>query len=352
MEFLRFILVALFLFVITLVSAGANYERHVSATLSEKPRVGIAYRWLSCQQDKSTGLLHSYDIPGDETAWTYDQGLAIIAFLAVGDVFAARDCADAMLDIRDKNYQVWADSYNVCSGKTVAKPLAVGPSAWMGLALLRLYKVTKEPKYLTASDKIGKFILSLQSQMDSTIGSVSGGYDENRELFTWTSTEHNVDSVAFLAALSEFTNNKSYREAAIKIIKWLDRAMWDKENKCYFPGYEDNKKALLSHYPERLDSQTWCILALKAAAEHVGWPRDIADLLHNGLPWIDQYQCEVTYENNKLSGFSKITGNQILFLEQSSHAGYVALAARDSTVHHDPMNWNHPSSIWRDGVRA
>lgn len=289
------------------ISAEVNDKHSIPAQFIKNPQVEKGYNWLRCRQDSKSHLIFSYDMPGDKTTWTYDQAIAIMAFLAVGDVSTAQLCADSMLKIRDEEFNVWADSYNVCTSEVLAKPMAVGPNAWMGMALLQLYEVTKKQKYLSASEYIGNFVLLMQSQTGPAKGSVSGGYDENRDLFPWTSTEHNVDSVAFLITLAEHTNNKSYQTAAIEIVTWLDRAMWDKELKCYYPGYEDNRKALLSHFPERLDSQTWSILALKAAAKHAGWPKEIAVLLHNGLSWIDQYQCEVTYENNKISGFSKIT---------------------------------------------
>ncbi|GAH87937.1 unnamed protein product, partial [marine sediment metagenome] len=60
-----------------------------------RQRVERAYRWLCYQQEKKTGLVRSYDMPDDMSAWTYDQAVAIIALLATGDVDAARRCADA-----------------------------------------------------------------------------------------------------------------------------------------------------------------------------------------------------------------------------------------------------------------
>jgi hypothetical protein len=46
-------------------------------------------------------------MPGDTTAWTYDQALAIKALLAGGgqsDALAAVGCAAAMLSIRDSGH--------------------------------------------------------------------------------------------------------------------------------------------------------------------------------------------------------------------------------------------------------
>ena len=114
-----------------------------------------AGEWLSGQQNKGTGLLRSYDMPGDCMAWTYDQGAGIIALLAAGDPNTARQCADGMIAIRrgpdqDPNH-VWVDGYDSVSGEEVAKSIAVGPNAWMGLALLKLHEVCGDNKYLSAA---------------------------------------------------------------------------------------------------------------------------------------------------------------------------------------------------------
>lgn len=268
------------------------------------------HKWLRSQQGK-TGLIRSYNVRGDDSAWTYDQALAIIAFLTVGDVSSARRCADSMLKIRgrDKECKAWADGYNICTTEAQAKSVAVGPNAWMGLALVKLYEATKEYKYLSAAEKIGEFVLVLQSKKGRTTGSVPGGYNQNGKPFRWTGTEHNADCIAFLAALASSTGKERYRIAAIKIVEWLDREMWNEKEGYYYPGYEDNdcNNPRISGFPERLDSQTWTILAMYGADEWLNISEEAMKLLHNGLPWIDEHLSKVSYRNEELAGFSKIT---------------------------------------------
>jgi hypothetical protein len=326
------------------IEAKADENFTADNIVLKNKRVEMAYNWLRCQQEKRTKLVRSNSVSGDSrswvydpdidfdnTGWTYDQALAIIIFVIVGDIDAATDCADAMLKVRDKEYNAWSDGYNVCTAKVEAPPLAVGPNAWMGLALLRLYEVTKEHKYLLAADNIGEFILALQSNKGRTKGSVPGGYDKHKNKFTWTSTEHNVDSVAFLVALAEKTGKQKYREASKSIIEWLNKEMWNNKDYYYHPGYEDNDSndPEKSHFPELLDSQTWTILALLSTADRLDEPVKITGFLHNGLPWIDHFQCPVHFGNKLLHGFQKVTNGDYAtpsFWPEGT-AGYV-LAAR------------------------
>lgn len=273
---------------------------------SEMGSLASSKRWLKLQQVSSTGLIRSYDIPGDFTALTYDQAVAIIAFLAIGETNAARDCADAILRLRDKKLKAWADIYDSNTRKVVAKPIAVGPNTWMGIALLKLYLVTNQKKYLSAAEEVSEFMLKIQIKDGKRAGSVPGGYDQSGKLSNWTSTEHNADFVAFMAGLSEVTGKEIYGKAALSAAKWLEREMWDPNLNCYYPGYLYNNDLTPRYLPERLDSQTWTILALHAASQ-TKCGKEISNLMHNGLPWIDQYLCTVSYEDANFVGFSKIT---------------------------------------------
>jgi len=299
----RIILVFVFILVINLIDACCLVAKPVVAN---QEGVLKACQWLKGQQKPRTGLIRSYDMPGDTTAWTYDQAVAIIALVSVGDIDAARHCTDAMLQVRDMQHRAWTDGYDSETREVKAEPIAIGPNAWMGLALLKLYQTTDKGVYLSAAREVAEFILKQQIRSGRAAGSIPGGYDEKRKAFIWTSTEHNVDAIAFLAALAKVTNEEHYYGKAIRIAEWLDGEMWDAEARCYHPGYKDNKTCAISNFPERLDSQTWIILALHAAAQ-TKQNKKFVHLMHNGLPWIDQYLCRVNYQDKQLAGFAKIT---------------------------------------------
>lgn len=187
-----------------------------------------------------------------------------------------------------------------------AKAIAAGPNGWMGLAMLALHVQTKKVNYLKAAVAVGDFLLRLQIAEGKTNGVIAGGFDQTGRNFPWASTEHNVDAISFLSALADVTREKHYREAAVRTAVWLNREMWDKENGCYLTGYQDIAKATNSEFPERLDSQTWTILALHAAAGSSNWPAD-APKARNGLPWIAKHQCRLTHAGKEITGFAKVT---------------------------------------------
>jgi hypothetical protein len=276
-----------------------------------------------------SGLLRSYDVAGDYTAWTYDQAVAIIALAYCGDTKTAQISADAMLKLRDKKLKAWADGYDIRTGGVTAKAIAVGPNAWMGIALLRLYLITNENRYLEAAEETAEFMLRLQVSIGRAAGSMRGGYDEKGRLFNWTSTEHNADFVALMAGLYKVTKKPRYKEAAVAAANWLHREMWNTEEGYYYPGYSDNNTLETSQLPERLDSQTWTILALSAAAQNCK-EAGIEKYLHNGLGWIDQYLEEFSYGGRELMGFGKVTFGQraTLSLWSEGTAGYILAARR------------------------
>jgi hypothetical protein len=298
--------------------------------------VELAHRWLREQQNPKTGLLRSYDIPGDGSAWTYDQAVGTLALLAAGDTATATRCADAMLQLRDAKHQAWADGHDSETKRVTSAPVAVGPNTWMGLAFLGLHRATSQTKYLAAAEQIGQFIVRLQLAGGPHAGAIAGGYGEDGLPFPWISTEHNADAVAFLAALADASNKDEYREAAVRIADWLDQQMWDNQAGCYHVG-ADNNTGELSSFPERLDSQTWTFLAQVAAAETTGWPTEVLGRARNGLSWIDQYQRECTYHDKKVVGFPKVThGDRATpsFWSEGT-AGYILAARRAS--HSNPQ---------------
>ena len=328
--------VALCAFIMGMVYASAPSN----AVAQNCSRVEKACEWLQGQQNDTTGLLRSYGSKEDHMAWTYDQAVGIIALLYCGDSDTAKRCADGMMKIaRDPNQ--WVDGYHSDSGAEAAEAVAVGPNAWMGLALLKLYHVSGDDKYLSAAKDVANFILKLQAQEDCAAGSIAGGYDEYSQPFGWTSTEHNADAIALLIGLAEATNGngQDYRGAAVKIAEWLDSQMWDPNLGCYYTGYSDNEQCTISDFPERLDSQTWTLLALQTLATCQDNDPNITRLIHNGLSWIDDYLCQVNKNDCHPVGFAKVTFDETTedsFWAEGT-AGYILAAA---STDHSQTNQN------------
>ncbi len=276
-------------------------------------RVEKAGEWLRGQQNPVTGLLRSYDMPGDYMAWTYDQAVGIIAFLDINDINAAVRCGDGMLAVRVQCIEgpdnVWADGYNSVDGTQGAAAIAAGPNAWMGLAMLRLYGATGQERFLSAAEDVAAFLLARQMEGGCGDGAITGGYGQSCKLFEWTSTEHNVDALAFLMALSEVAESGAddYRAAGVKVGEWLHEEMWDANGGYYYPGYANNMDCSLSDFPERLDSQTWTLLGYQTMLCIESNDANLTDFIHDGLTWIDANAREVNYADCNLIGFSKVT---------------------------------------------
>jgi hypothetical protein len=82
--------------------------------------VELACEWIINQQDPLTGLFRSYDMPGDLSAWTYDQAVGIISLLDCGDPNSEIRCADGMLAIAREPNQ-WVDGYDSTNQAEIAQ---------------------------------------------------------------------------------------------------------------------------------------------------------------------------------------------------------------------------------------
>ncbi len=293
-----------------LATAWVSRNRPQRSTPIEHPRaetIAKACRWICTQQDPRTQLFRSYDTPGDHIAWSHDQASAIRALAAADNIQAASRCADAMLGIRHPEHRVWVAAHNSATLAVEYHSISIGTNTCLGLALLDLYRHTRQEAYLSAARDIGEFALKHQVTTGQGEGAILGGLDEHGKQVVWTNVESNAASLAFLSALSKTACEIRYRDAAVKIAQWLDREMWDRQTSCYRVGYVDSAQLALSDFPELLTSQTWTILAYCATQELSDWPREARGLSHNGLPWLDRYRCTVRDNAKTLTGFAKVT---------------------------------------------
>lgn len=265
-------------------------------------------RWVSSQQHRVTRLMRSYAMPGDHRAWTYDQAIAIIYFIEAGLTTRAVRCADALLRLRDARYDAWHDAYDARNGEVAARAVAVGPNAWMGIALLRLHRTTGNQAYLRAALKMAAFLKRLQVTTGPLAGAIRCGFDERGRPLTWISTEHEVDSVACLGQCGAMAGDVSCTVAARRAERFVYTTLWDAEEHRFHPGMMDiDVTPRLSDLDELLDSQTWTILALAAVRGLPDWRHDAVMPLATGLDWIARYETSVSSADGRLHGFAKIT---------------------------------------------
>ena len=214
--------------------------------------------WLFNNSDPQTGLPFSH--VGDERFqhWTitYDSALTSLAYLAAGEVAAAK----RIIDFYISTPQSWRLG-GVIEAVNVRNPVLgedwsvrTGSNVWLGLASVHLYKKTREHKYLTLAQKLAELALRLQNTLpgDPNLGAVRLGprgegkvagdqhlaYDAAQAAFyDIYSTEHNIDAYALFNLLLAETKEERYQEAAGKILSWLKRIAYNADEHRFNRGF-------------------------------------------------------------------------------------------------------------------
>lgn len=131
----------------------------------------------------------------------------------------------------------------------------VGNNAWAMLALEALYKQTGDTKYRDAACKVGNYIRSFRIDAGTYQG-FTGGIDDPDGAATrrpWASTEHNLD---VYAAFGNFFQNSEAAHAHA----FVD-SMWSATRGCYFTGTGDPNIRNETPGQLPLDAQAWSVLA-------------------------------------------------------------------------------------------
>ena len=253
--------------------------------------------WLAARLDSTTGtgpaFVASYDAPAGSNdagaAYTYDQALAIMAFLAEKDAPHARRIADALVfaqghdrtvhDGRVRNAYAagavdaapvklpgyWDKAQNRWIEDGYQDGAATGNNAWAGLALLKLAAATGDAKYAEAARGIGRFLVDVVKPDHGFRGGFEG-FDDHPETLGWKSTEHNIDAAAFLTALDRRFPKQGFREGGTQARQFVD-SMWagDHWNTGTLPdGTTPNREY------SSLDAQTFAVLSINQAAMSEG----------------------------------------------------------------------------------
>jgi hypothetical protein len=258
-------------------------------------------------------------------SFTYDAAMNVLAFLAVDNLTAARNIADALLvaqnsdrsycDGRLRNaYQAGdlvlgpAWTPNGRTG-TVRMPGWYGPDdrgterwledrftvsthtgnlAWAMIAWLAMYEATPRQlpdavrsRYLEAAARLGDWIhdhCRYEIGRGRVVGYTGGynGWEPNPEKITYRSTEHNIDLVSAYSRLAAAMKASSAAKASI----WAERAdfarafveaMWrddvgadgrGRRGARFWTGTLEKSPDAINEDPVPLDVQSWAVLAL------------------------------------------------------------------------------------------
>ena len=261
--------------------------RYDKARLNE-PRFLVSYETIH-----ST---HDFDVVMHNVAFTYDNAVALLAFLASGEGERARMLADALVyaqqhdrfydDGRIRNAYPGGDlilppgwTPNGQAG-TVRIPgwwdaehmkwfedefqvsTHTGNVAWAMLALLAYHETVGGDQYLTAAEQIGKWVERNCRDTRGSGGYTAGfeGWEPNPSKLTYKATEHNIDLYPAFMRLYLLTRDETWRERA-NHAKQFVLAMWDENEGKFWTGTYDNG-VTINEVVIPLDIQAWAVLAL------------------------------------------------------------------------------------------
>ncbi len=190
--------------------------------------------WISVHRNRRTGLVLSYE--GDKTyedwSFTYDQALAVHAFLLFNDIEKASGILDFYKDRAKRQNGLFYNAYDSQTGKPIEYTVHSGPNLWIAMAVSKYTKYTNNNKYLKLAENIADIMISMQNESED--GGIKGG-----PKVTWVSTEHNMDAYALFNMLYELTKDEKYRRAKETAFSWLKLSAYNKPQGRFNRGRGD-----------------------------------------------------------------------------------------------------------------
>ncbi len=166
------------------------------------------YNWLCYQQNSLTGLVESFDASKDpylkDQAATYDQALAGMAFLLMGDTKRAQK----ILDFYQSKWEGkgFYNFYSTLNGRVGLEwRRHVGPNMWLAMLAYQYTHITKDKTYLSLAEGLCDWVISLPHYNGGVAMS-----DVDEPNIPWreiVSSENVIDVVATLQMALEFVDD-------------------------------------------------------------------------------------------------------------------------------------------------
>ena len=190
--------------IVALLSAGGLAASPISSAFFQR-------------QSGKTGLLDSYLEDTVDRAYTYDNALATMAFLANSDTRSARRILEAFRTIGPRKEGGFLEAYHASDGKPDGI-LTGGPNAYLLQAINLYFRKTGDARYNGLARRIGDYLLSLQDADGGLFG---------RKGVTWKSTENNLAAYAALKTLGNLQKKPFYAESAESIKRFIVERCWN-----------------------------------------------------------------------------------------------------------------------------
>jgi hypothetical protein len=269
-----------------------------------EPRFLRSFTTLPLQPDvHDANLDDDIDLVLRNTAFVYDNALAVLAFLADGSPDSLRRAkliGDAIVytTAHDRSFNDgrlrsayaagdialppgWTPNNRVGTVPIAgfyedlqmqffelgeARVFDTGNQAWAMVALLALQRRTGDTRYLNAARLLGNLIHSFRNNTGTYQGFLGGldyanGDNASPAVRPYASTEHNLDTCAAFTVMFNLTGETIW-QADAQHAKQLVEAMWDSSGGCYFTGTIDPNQRNTNFAQLPLDVQPWSVLAL------------------------------------------------------------------------------------------
>lgn len=290
-------------------------QARVNARL-QQPRFVRSFTTLPVQPDPlDPNQDDDIDLVLRNTAFAYDNALALLAYLARGtadDVARARIIGDAFVyasrhdryfdDNRPCGSALPVDLLNGARIRTAyaAGDLALpngwrpngrsgtpatpgfyvestvrfyeveqgaidtGNNAWVMIALAALYDQTRHPDYLDTACKLGQFVRSFRNDsgaFQGFLGGIDAPETPTAQPRVYASSEHNIDLVAAFTRLARLTGLAQWSGEAAHARTFVE-SMWDSSRGCFLTGTinPNTRNTIAGQLP--LDVQAWSVQSL------------------------------------------------------------------------------------------
>ncbi len=198
-----------------------------------------------------------------DSAFLYDQALAVIAFSLAGDQAHAEQVINALAKLQGPS-GAWMFSY-LTDGEDANAPTDMriaGANAWFGMALNAYQKAFKSTKYLAMSAKLHDYLLgelipiTVNGTSQKGLRFAPTDYAPGRAgIFA---LEHQLDAYATMHQFYDLNGGSRYAAAANDLRK-MSESLWNGSR--FLAGYDANTNSL--NTGERyLDNYSWSVLAL------------------------------------------------------------------------------------------
>lgn len=219
------------------------------------------------------GFIDSYVEDKTDDSYTYDNALAIMAFIAAGDLDSARQILNAFLLVGSEPEGGFVHRYHASDGRPDGW-LYAGANAYLLQAMNLYYLATGDGAYNALAQGIADFLLSLQD----TDGGIFGRGDVG-----WKSTENNLGALAAIHNFGRLHGLPDYVDRAGALRRFLETECWDQIQGRFLRGKNDPTIVT--------DVQALGVMVLGA-------------LFSNGAYWIKDY----TLSTQRYSGRKTVTG--------------------------------------------